>query len=652
MSTVKKLGLVAFAFLFANVGLAMAEDAVTTSATTSTTATTWSLITDRSIARNAGISYSKLNLADSIMTTDIKDEQIKHDNIGDGAINSRNINEHAITNEHLSEDFEFKIADGSVTSAGIEDGTIMNVDVAANADIDGTKIDPDFGAQDVITTGDGYFDNFYLTGNIDVNGYLTDSSDDAVQIGDNSNDNVLLMTGTDEFAGNVGINTATPNAFLEVVNVASGSMNGRDTFRLSNNANQDILRVSPGGRMRLENYARDTAFYIYNDDEGRAEYYDFLRMDNDMVGNVASISYDGNIWANGYVEANDYIWTGGNIELNGYLTDGSDNNIQIGDNSDDVITMAGTINSNLVPTDVSADSVSDYDLGANVAGSRWSTIYADTLNYAQILTDSQNLGDGADVIMGLTESNGDTVTINADTQIVDDEWSIDYNGVATFNGNIFANSNLIASNSVTVGGGFGGGGASILTGGIIQTEGSIGFLNGETISNATDGVIEFSAGTDADVVLTANGTGNITIGDSDSDVTVYTFIANNDATLGDSSGDTVTINGTTTVVNGTGFTANGPVMLGDNGDKVEIDSDTWNVSDLGVASGLTGITSTGRVDFGAASLTIPNGNSLPGLCSSGQLFQDTDSDDCADTGAGDGALCICKAGSWTLISNF
>jgi len=50
---------------------------------------------------------------------------------------------------------------------------------------------------------------------------------------------------------------------------------------------------------------------------------------------------------------------------------------------------------------------------------------------------------------------------------------------------------------------------------------------------------------------------------------------------------------------------------------------------------------------------MPNDTTLPATCSVGDLFQDTDSDDCADTGGGDGALCICKStNTWALISNF
>ena len=45
------------------------------------------------------------------------------------------------------------LADGTVTSTDIADGTIVNADINASAAIDGTKVSPDFGSQNISTTG-------------------------------------------------------------------------------------------------------------------------------------------------------------------------------------------------------------------------------------------------------------------------------------------------------------------------------------------------------------------------------------------------------------------------------------------------------------------------------------------------------------------
>ena len=45
------------------------------------------------------------------------------------------------------------ITDNSITSADIADGTITNADIVSSAGIAGSKISPDFGAQNIVTTG-------------------------------------------------------------------------------------------------------------------------------------------------------------------------------------------------------------------------------------------------------------------------------------------------------------------------------------------------------------------------------------------------------------------------------------------------------------------------------------------------------------------
>lgn len=52
-------------------------------------------------------------------------------------------------------------------------------------------------------------------------------------------------------------------------------------------------------------------------------------------------------------------------------------------------------------------------------------------------------------------------------------------------------------------------------------------------------------------------------------------------------------------------------------------------------------------------MTLPNDTTLPATCAVGEVFADTDSDDCADTGGGDGAMCICKStNTWALLVNY
>jgi hypothetical protein len=60
--------------------------------------------------------------------------------------------------------------DITVASANIVDGTIVNADVNAAAAIDGTKVDPAFGSQNISTTGTAATGAHTVTGNIAVSG--------------------------------------------------------------------------------------------------------------------------------------------------------------------------------------------------------------------------------------------------------------------------------------------------------------------------------------------------------------------------------------------------------------------------------------------------------------------------------------------------
>jgi len=86
-------------------------------------------------------------------------------------------------------------SDNTVTSAKIVDGAIVNADINASAAIAGSKISPDFGSQNIITTG-----SITGTGNltIDTNTLHVDSSNNRVGIGTTSPNNLLNIHGVIE----------------------------------------------------------------------------------------------------------------------------------------------------------------------------------------------------------------------------------------------------------------------------------------------------------------------------------------------------------------------------------------------------------------------------------------------------------------------
>ena len=81
-------------------------------------------------------------------------------------------------------------SDNSVTSAKIADGAIVNGDVSSTAAIAGTKIAPDFGSQNIVTTGTLDSGNHTVDGDMTLTGanynVLWDKSDNALEFVDNA----------------------------------------------------------------------------------------------------------------------------------------------------------------------------------------------------------------------------------------------------------------------------------------------------------------------------------------------------------------------------------------------------------------------------------------------------------------------------------
>jgi hypothetical protein len=126
---------------------------------------------------------------------------------------------------------KLKIGDGSTAwnslayqaAANIVDGTIVNADVNASAAIAGTKISPDFGSQNVVTTGSSSAASFAPTSTAGIGVGMRLHA--ANEIGFNTNSNLRLLI--DSF-GNVGINTVVPGALLHVE--GTSKVTGAATF--------------------------------------------------------------------------------------------------------------------------------------------------------------------------------------------------------------------------------------------------------------------------------------------------------------------------------------------------------------------------------------------------------------------------------------
>jgi hypothetical protein len=215
----------------------------------------------------------------------------------------------------------------SVTSAMIVDGTIVNADINASAAIAGTKVSPNFGSQNVLTTGnvgigtaapaskldvkrtDAAGNYFYAGASSDngIRGLQFSSSNNGVYLGaahkidaTSSGGSIALATGGTErlkidSAGNAGIGTTSPSDYTgggyktltingttnggvldlkkanthlgQVASTSSAvSLSSYDTVPLVfNTASNERMRIDASGRLGLGTSSPGTKLHVAGD---------------------------------------------------------------------------------------------------------------------------------------------------------------------------------------------------------------------------------------------------------------------------------------------------------------------------------------------------------------------------------------------------
>lgn len=124
------------------------------------------------------------------------------------------------------------VADGAVTTGKISDGTILNADINPDAAIAGTKINPNFGAQDIITAGNISIGGRYR----DKTGFLVPVGTVLPFAGGTAPDGWLICNGQ-------AINRSGNYADLfAVIGTTFGAGNGSTTFNVP-----DLRRRVPVG---------------------------------------------------------------------------------------------------------------------------------------------------------------------------------------------------------------------------------------------------------------------------------------------------------------------------------------------------------------------------------------------------------------------
>ncbi len=158
--------------------------------------------------------------------------------LADATVTSAKIADGAVTNP--------KLTTNSVTSRAIQDGAVTDVDISPSASISGTKINSNFGSQNIVTTGSvgigtstpdskfhvlandglvGLFESTIIAGLLTIK--TSEGSENAVNIINRPGGHLALATGLSDRVvitkeGNVGIGNASPSERLQVTgNVAA-----------------------------------------------------------------------------------------------------------------------------------------------------------------------------------------------------------------------------------------------------------------------------------------------------------------------------------------------------------------------------------------------------------------------------------------------
>ena len=135
----------------------LGDDSVTAAKIDSSAVTTAAIATDAvTSAKIADGAVDAARLASNAVTSaKINNGAVTNSKLGDDSITAAKIDNGAVGTDALATDAvtQAKIADGAVNAARLADDAVINAKVASDAAIAGTKISPDFGSQNITTSG-------------------------------------------------------------------------------------------------------------------------------------------------------------------------------------------------------------------------------------------------------------------------------------------------------------------------------------------------------------------------------------------------------------------------------------------------------------------------------------------------------------------
>ena len=161
--------------------------------------------------------------AGSVDETALADDAVTTAKIADGAVNTDRLAGNAVTGTRLADGAvtNSKIANDAINSAKIQDNVIVNADINASAAIAGTKIAPNFGSQNIETTGnltcDGEFQPHWIghQSQCQENTFNTDVYWKVAEItGAGSEGGQIVFYGTTDYTGNSTSNQAARTTLI------------------------------------------------------------------------------------------------------------------------------------------------------------------------------------------------------------------------------------------------------------------------------------------------------------------------------------------------------------------------------------------------------------------------------------------------------